>query len=70
MLIKSSSISYISKLLTCCINSFEQEEGADITANSVHPGVITTNLFRHLGIFEGNLGIFEGKVISCVDILN
>ncbi|XP_042048891.1 short-chain dehydrogenase TIC 32, chloroplastic-like [Salvia splendens] len=30
-----------------------KEEGADITANSVHPGVITTNLFRHLGIFEG-----------------
>lgn len=41
----------------------EQEEGADITANSVHPGVVTTNLFRCAGIFEGNLGIFEGKVV-------
>ncbi|KAG6426524.1 hypothetical protein SASPL_110749 [Salvia splendens] len=41
-----------------------KEEGADLTANSVHPGVITTNLFRHLGIFEGNLGIFEGLVSS------
>ncbi|KAL0452481.1 UNVERIFIED_CONTAM: Short-chain dehydrogenase, chloroplastic [Sesamum latifolium] len=40
-----------------------KDEGADITANSLHPGVITTNLFRHLGVFEGNLGIFEGK--SC-----
>ncbi|XP_057774345.1 short-chain dehydrogenase TIC 32, chloroplastic-like isoform X2 [Salvia miltiorrhiza] len=30
-----------------------KEEGADITANSVHPGVIATNLFRHFGIFEG-----------------
>lgn len=30
-----------------------KEEGADITANSLHPGVITTNLFRHAGIFEG-----------------
>ncbi|PIN22259.1 Dehydrogenases with different specificities (related to short-chain alcohol dehydrogenases) [Handroanthus impetiginosus] len=40
-----------------------KEEGADITANSLHPGVITTNLFRHLGVFEGNLGIFEGKLM-------
>ncbi|KAL7147445.1 hypothetical protein ABFS83_06G107900 [Erythranthe nasuta] len=39
-----------------------KEEGADITANSLHPGIITTNLFRHLGVFEGNLGIFEGFV--------
>lgn len=26
----------------------EQEEGAEITANSLHPGVISTNLFRHI----------------------
>nr|WET52735.1 oxidoreductase 7 [Callicarpa americana] len=30
-----------------------KEEGAEITANSLHPGVITTNLFRNAGIFEG-----------------
>ncbi|KAG6425670.1 hypothetical protein SASPL_116115 [Salvia splendens] len=30
-----------------------KEEGADVTANSLHPGIITTNLFRHFGIFEG-----------------
>lgn len=52
------------KSFKCYIISFtlEQEEGANITANSLHPGVITTNLFRNAGIFEGNLGIFEGKV--------
>ena len=27
---------------------FEQEEGVEITANSLHPGVISTNLFRHI----------------------
>ncbi|KAG8390330.1 hypothetical protein BUALT_Bualt01G0072400 [Buddleja alternifolia] len=39
-----------------------KEDGAEITANSLHPGVITTNLFRHLGVFEGNLGLFKGLV--------
>ncbi|KAK6117628.1 hypothetical protein DH2020_048643 [Rehmannia glutinosa] len=40
--------------------TLEQEDGAEITVNSLHPGVIATNLFRHLGVFEGNLGVFEG----------
>ncbi|KAL3650506.1 Short-chain dehydrogenase TIC 32, chloroplastic [Castilleja foliolosa] len=35
-----------------------KEDGADVTANSVHPGVIVTNIFRHLGIFEGLLTTF------------
>ncbi|KAK6117640.1 hypothetical protein DH2020_048602 [Rehmannia glutinosa] len=39
-----------------------KEDGAEITVNSLHPGVIATNLFRHLGVFEGNLGVFEGFV--------
>ncbi|KAK4363063.1 hypothetical protein RND71_018304 [Anisodus tanguticus] len=26
-----------------------KEDGVDITANSLHPGTITTNLFRHMG---------------------
>ncbi|CAI9762424.1 unnamed protein product [Fraxinus pennsylvanica] len=30
-----------------------KEDGAEITANSLHPGSITTNLFRYLGVFEG-----------------
>ena len=28
-----------------------QEDGVDITANSLHPGTIATNLFRHRGIY-------------------
>ncbi|XP_042021491.1 short-chain dehydrogenase TIC 32, chloroplastic-like isoform X1 [Salvia splendens] len=30
-----------------------QEEGVKITANSLHPGAIATNLLRHHGIIEG-----------------
>lgn len=33
---------------------FKQEEGVvDITANSIHPGAISTNLFRHSSIVNG-----------------
>ncbi|KAM3247884.1 short-chain dehydrogenase TIC 32, chloroplastic isoform X2 [Capsicum annuum] len=39
-----------------------KEEGVEITANSLHPGVITTNMFRHLGIFDGFASKF-GKFI-------
>ncbi|CAN1267460.1 Short-chain dehydrogenase TIC 32, chloroplastic [Linum perenne] len=30
-----------------------KEEGANITANSLHPGIIATNLFRHMTIISG-----------------
>ena len=30
-----------------------QEDGVDITANSLHPGAIVTNLFRHNSIVSG-----------------
>ncbi|GLT31201.1 hypothetical protein SLA2020_059530 [Shorea laevis] len=30
-----------------------KEEGVDITANSLHPGIIVTNLFRHMSIING-----------------
>ncbi|XAR53644.1 Very-long-chain 3-oxoacyl-CoA reductase [Bertholletia excelsa] len=36
-----------------------KEEGAEITANSLHPGMVTTNLFRHNrlnGIVDGLVG--------------
>ncbi|XP_011084437.1 short-chain dehydrogenase TIC 32, chloroplastic-like [Sesamum indicum] len=39
-----------------------KDEGADITANSLHPGVISTNLFRHLGVFKGFVSTF-GKLV-------
>ncbi|PKI50736.1 hypothetical protein CRG98_028878 [Punica granatum] len=33
-------------------------EGADVTANSVHPGPIATNLFRHSSFLTGIINIF------------
>ncbi|XP_019177951.1 PREDICTED: short-chain dehydrogenase TIC 32, chloroplastic-like [Ipomoea nil] len=30
-----------------------KQDGANITVNALHPGTITTNLFRHMGIVEG-----------------
>lgn len=36
-----------------CIVFVEQEDGAEITANSLHPGTVTTNLFRHYSFVEG-----------------
>ncbi|KAL1565548.1 Short-chain dehydrogenase TIC 32, chloroplastic [Salvia divinorum] len=44
-----------------------KEEGADITANSLHPGVITTNLFRHFGIFEGLMSSVGQLVLKNVE---
>ncbi|PON44177.1 Short-chain dehydrogenase/reductase [Trema orientale] len=32
-----------------------KEDGVSITANSLHPGTIVTNLFRHNGIINGNI---------------
>jgi hypothetical protein len=31
----------------------DQEDGVDITANSLHPGTIVTNLFRHNSAVNG-----------------
>ncbi|XP_060203678.1 short-chain dehydrogenase TIC 32, chloroplastic-like [Lycium barbarum] len=39
-----------------------KEDGVDITANSLHPGTITTNLFRHMGVFNGLVGSL-GKLL-------
>ncbi|MCD7469700.1 Short-chain dehydrogenase TIC 32, chloroplastic [Datura stramonium] len=39
-----------------------KEEGVEITANSLHPGTITTNVFRHMGVFYGLVSKF-GKFI-------
>lgn len=36
-----------------------QEDGEEITANSLHPGAIVTNLFDRFGVFKGNLGGFK-----------
>ncbi|KAK4283060.1 hypothetical protein QN277_000059 [Acacia crassicarpa] len=39
-----------------------KEEGVDITANSLHPGLIATNLFRHHSLFNGLVGLI-GKYV-------
>ncbi|XP_054786946.1 short-chain dehydrogenase TIC 32, chloroplastic-like isoform X5 [Prosopis cineraria] len=39
-----------------------KEEGVDITANSLHPGAIATNLFRHHSLIDGLVGLF-GKFV-------
>ncbi|QHN80150.1 Short-chain dehydrogenase TIC 32 [Arachis hypogaea] len=39
-----------------------KEDGANITANSLHPGAITTNLFRHTGVVNGLVNAF-GKIV-------
>ncbi|GMJ13573.1 hypothetical protein like AT4G23420 [Hibiscus trionum] len=38
-----------------------KEDGVDITANSLHPGGIVTNLFRHMRLVGGLVNIF-GKI--------
>ncbi|KAG6422570.1 hypothetical protein SASPL_119147 [Salvia splendens] len=44
-----------------------KEEVADITANSLHPGIITTNLFRYFGIFEGLMSSVGRLVLKNVE---
>ncbi|XP_076899258.1 short-chain dehydrogenase TIC 32, chloroplastic-like isoform X1 [Bidens hawaiensis] len=39
-----------------------KDDGVEITANSVHPGAIPTNIFRHHTFFSGLANIF-GKVV-------
>ncbi|XVF53577.1 hypothetical protein PTKIN_Ptkin05aG0109500 [Pterospermum kingtungense] len=36
-----------------------KEDGVDITANSLHPGVIATNIFRHNDVISGNFLVFD-----------
>ncbi|CAA0826394.1 NAD(P)-binding Rossmann-fold superfamily protein [Striga hermonthica] len=44
-----------------------KKDGTNITVNSLHPGVITTNLFRHLGAFEGLVNTFGRLVFKNVE---
>ncbi|KVI04717.1 Glucose/ribitol dehydrogenase [Cynara cardunculus var. scolymus] len=43
-----------------------KEEGAEITANSLHPGVISTNLFRHIFTPPSFAEGFVSKLSSCL----
>lgn len=44
---------YVCILFFCYLWLFQQEDRADITANSLHPGAIVTNLFRHNSTING-----------------
>ncbi|KAK6262350.1 hypothetical protein QUC31_008166 [Theobroma cacao] len=44
-----------------------KEDQVAITANSIHPGVIATNLFRHLSFLSGLVGLFGKYVIKNVE---
>jgi hypothetical protein len=41
---------------------FNQEDRVEVTANSVHPGLIATNLFRHYSFLTGILLIFHSRL--------
>lgn len=41
----------------------QQEDGTNITANALHPGVIQTNLFRHNNVINGN-HVIKGNHIN------
>ncbi|KAI3762482.1 hypothetical protein L1987_52912 [Smallanthus sonchifolius] len=43
-----------------------KDDGAEITANSVHPGAIPTNIFRHHSFFSGLATIFGNFVLKNV----
>ncbi|GMP53707.1 hypothetical protein CsSME_00041815 [Camellia sinensis var. sinensis] len=45
----------------CIIN---QEEGVKITANSLHPGAIATNLLRHHGFLDGLVNLVGKYVLK------
>ncbi|OWM79549.1 hypothetical protein CDL15_Pgr022961 [Punica granatum] len=56
-----------------------KEQGVNITANSLHPGVVATNLFRHMSIFNGFTAMFgkyllknaqQGAATTCYVALN
>ncbi|CAN1189732.1 Short-chain dehydrogenase TIC 32, chloroplastic [Linum perenne] len=42
------------------------EEGVNITANSLHPGVIATNLLRHTGVFNGKILSISPSITNTV----
>ncbi|KAG5558620.1 hypothetical protein RHGRI_008533 [Rhododendron griersonianum] len=43
-----------------------KEDGAEITANSLHPGPVTTNLFRHHSFVEGLVSKLGSYVLKNV----
>ncbi|CAI0414524.1 unnamed protein product [Linum tenue] len=46
-----------------------KEEGINITANSLHPGAIATNLLRHSSVLEGNPQILSSLSLSYLSFM-
>jgi len=44
----------------------DQEDGVDITANSLHPGAIATNIHRYNSVLTGNCRIVLLKRKQCL----
>ncbi|KAL5744654.1 hypothetical protein ACOSQ2_027770 [Xanthoceras sorbifolium] len=58
---KLANVLHANELARCL-----KEDGLNITANSVHPGAITTNLFRHHSFVSGLLGVLGKYMIKNV----
>ncbi|KAJ7969916.1 short-chain dehydrogenase TIC 32, chloroplastic-like [Quillaja saponaria] len=43
-----------------------KDDGLEITANSLHPGAIATNLFRHYSFISGVFGLLGKYIIKNV----
>ncbi|KAK8497860.1 hypothetical protein V6N12_055710 [Hibiscus sabdariffa] len=54
---KLANVLHANELARCL-----KEDGVDITANSLHPGSIVTNLFRHMGPVAGGFVNILGKI--------
>lgn len=48
----------------------KQEDGVDITANSVHPGAIVTNIIRHNSLFRSMNTILHGESFFFFSLLD
>ncbi|CAJ1952812.1 unnamed protein product [Sphenostylis stenocarpa] len=51
-------------LMNFC-NPFHSDEGVDITANSLHPGAVVTNIFRHTSVLAAIFISIEGAATTC-----
>ncbi|KAE9464852.1 hypothetical protein C3L33_03236, partial [Rhododendron williamsianum] len=71
LLMYSSILAYGQSKLANVLHANElsrrlKEDGAEITANSLHPGPVTTNLFRHHSFVEGLVSKLGSYVLKNV----
>ncbi|KAF3432961.1 hypothetical protein FNV43_RR24063 [Rhamnella rubrinervis] len=58
---KLANVLHANELARCL-----KKDGVNITANSLHPGSIVTNLFRHNGVFNGLVNVLSRFVLKNV----